>query len=51
MHIEAMLTASRITEIVLIDATGKEHKVPMNFSKSYEASIEIELSDLDTLTK
>ena len=49
MHLETTLMASRITGIVLIDATGRRYEVSMDFAKSYEVCIQIPLSDLETL--
>ena len=51
MHLETALTASRITGIVLIDATGRKYEVSMDFAKSYEVCIQTPLSGLVTLIK
>jgi hypothetical protein len=41
--------ASRISGIVLIDATGKEYAVSMDFAKSYEVCVQNAMSYSDTL--
>ena len=42
-------TASKITGIILIDATGRKHEVSMGFAKSYEVRAQVAISDFDTL--